>query len=132
MAPAFRIPRDVSLFLREHVRSITQLDLLLMLHAAPGRRFSAAEVSRELRVPERPVLGQLLDFSRAGVLVADDVDPPTWRFDPDGPHAAVVSSLAEIVSRRKRAVHDLILSEPNSDVQLFSDAFRLRRKDPNG
>ena len=129
MAPGERIPRDVSVFLREHLQSITQLDLLLLLHGAPGRRFTAVQVSRELRVPERFVTGQLVDFARSRVLTADDADPPTWRFDPAGPHARVVGELADAVRRRKRAVHDLILAEPSSDVQLFSDAFRLRRKD---
>ena len=129
MSPASRLPRDVSIFLREHLQSITQLDLLLLLHAARGRRFTAAEVSRELRIPERMAIGQMLDLTRSGVLVAHDSDPPCWRFDPAGPHAGVVASLADVVSKRKRAVHDLILSEPSSDVQLFSDAFRLRRKD---
>ena len=129
MAPSSRIPRDVSLFLREHIRSITQLDLLLLLHAAPGRRFTAGQASAELRVPERFVTGLLVDFARSQVLVVDDADLPTWHFDPAGPHARVVTALAELVSKRKRAVHDLILAEPSSDVQLFSDAFRLRRRD---
>lgn len=129
MAPGDRIPRDVSVFVREHLQSITQLDLLLLLHAAPGRRWTAAEVGRQLRVPERFVTGQLVDFSRTGVVEADDADPPGFRFDAGGPHAGVVEALADAVRRRKRAVHDLILSEPSSDVQLFSDAFRLRRKD---
>jgi hypothetical protein len=129
MAPGERIPRDVSAFVREHLQSITQLDLLLMLHAAPGRRFTAADASRELKVPERFVTGQFLDFERAGVVQSDDAEPPTWRLDTAGPHARVVADLADWARRRKRAVHDLILSEPSSDVQLFSDAFRLRRKD---
>src|SRR5687767_4484067 len=125
MSPASRLPRDVSVFLREHLQSITQLDLLLLLHTAPDRRFTATEVSRELRIPERMATGQLLDLARSGVLVAEDTEPPCWRFDPAGEHARVVSALAEVASKRRRAVHDLILSEPSSDVQLFSDAFRL-------
>lgn len=129
MVPGSRLPRDVSIFLREHLQSITQLDLLLLLHAAPGRRFTATEVSRELRVPERMATGQMLDLSRSGVLTAEDTEPPRWSFDPAGPHAGVVSALADVVSKRKRAVHDLILSEPSTDVHLFSDAFRLRRRD---
>ena len=129
MAPGSRIPRDVNLFLREHLRSITQLDLLLLLYAAPGRRFTAAQASAALRVPERFVTGLLVDFARSRVLTAEDADPPTWHFDPAGPYARVVAGLADVVGKRKRAVHDLILAEPSADVQLFSDAFRLRRKD---
>ena len=129
MAPGDRIPRDVSLFLREHLQSTIQLDLLLLLHDRPGQAFTAPEASRALRVPERFVTGQLLDFARSSVLAMDDQEPPSWRFEPSGPHAPVVGELAECVRKRKRAVQDLILSAPSSDVQLFSDAFRLRRDD---
>jgi hypothetical protein len=129
MAPGERIPREVSVFLREHLHSTTQLELLLLLHGRPGQPFTAADASRALRVPERFVTGQLLDFARSDVLAMDDQDPPTWRFETGGPHAHVVGALAECVRKRKRAVHDLILSAPSSDVQLFSDAFRLRRDD---
>jgi hypothetical protein len=33
------------------------------------------------------------------------------------------------VRSHRRTVHDLILRGPSSDVQVFSDAFRLRRDD---
>lgn len=127
--PGSRVPREVSVFLRDHVQSITQLDLLLLLHGAAGRPWTAAHVAAELRVPERFVTGQLVDLARAGVLTGGDDEPPTWRIDRSGPYTAVVDELADVVRRRKRAVQDLILSAPSSDVQLFSDAFRLRRKD---
>ena len=114
---------------RECLHSITQLDLLLLLHGSPDRAFTAADAARELRVPERLCAGVLTDFYAARVLTAAEGDAPAYRVDRSGPQARVVDELAACVQQRKRAVHDLILRGPSSDVQVFSDAFRLRRDD---
>ena len=129
MARGGKIPKDVRAFVTQHLHAISQLDLLLLLHGQPGRAFTAADVSGTLRIPERFAAGQLLDLTAAGVLAADAADPPAWRFDPEAPRARVVDELAECVRQRKRAVHDLILTGPSDDVQVFSDAFKLRRDD---
>jgi hypothetical protein len=123
------IPKEVRAFVAEHVHSITQLELLLQLHCDPARAWTAADASRELRAPERLLGGLLTDFYAAGVLTAAETDDPAYRFSTSGPHARVVDELATAVRQRKRAVHDLILRGPSSDVQVFSDAFRLRRDD---
>ena len=123
------IPPAVRALIAEHVHSITQLDLLLLLHRAGGRALTAAEVCRELRIPKRLAQGQLLDFTAAGLLATDGAGPDAFRFDGQGRHAAAVAELDRCAAERKRAVHDLVLASPSNDVQVFSDAFRLRRDD---
>jgi hypothetical protein len=123
------IPREARAFVTEHVHSITQLELLLLLHDHPDQPWTAADASRALRAPERLLAGQLADFYAAGVLTAGPSDAPEYRFSTTGRHARAVDELAACVRQRKRAVHDLILRGPSSDVQVFSDAFRLRRDD---
>jgi hypothetical protein len=123
------IPREVRSFVADHIHSITQLELLLLLHGDRDQAYTAADASRALRAPERLMGGQLADFYAAGVLTADESVPPAYRFAASGRHARSVDALAESVRQRKRAVHDLILRGPSSDVQVFSDAFRLRRDD---
>jgi hypothetical protein len=65
------IPPAVRALIAEHVHSITQLDLLLLVYGAGHRALTAAEVCRRLRIPERLATGQLLDFTAAGLLAAD-------------------------------------------------------------
>jgi hypothetical protein len=129
MARGGGIPREVRSFIRDHLHSITQLELLLLLHGDAGQSYTAADAGRALRAPERLMGAQLTDFYAAGVLSADEGEVPAYRFDPAGRHARVVGELATCVRQRKRSVHDLILMGPSSDVQTFSDAFRLRRDD---
>ena len=123
------IPGRVRSFVAANVESIGQLELLMLLHGKPEHAFTAAEASRELRAPERHVRGQLVELTQARILVHDDRGEETWHFDRGGRHARAVDELAACMRQRPRAVHDLILSGPSSDVQVFSDAFRLRRDD---
>jgi hypothetical protein len=129
MARRSAIPREVRSFIGEHLHSITQLELLLLLHDHAGKPYTAADASRALRAPERLMNAQLTDFYAAGVLSADEGEVRAYRFDRSARHARVVDELATCVRQRKRSVHDLILMGPSSDVQTFSDAFRLRRDD---
>jgi hypothetical protein len=126
---AARFSRELRSFVADHVHSITQLELLMLLHGDPDRGYTAADASRALRAPERLMGGQLGDFYAAGVLTADDSPDPAYRFNAGGRHARIVDELATAVRQRKRAVHDLVLMGPSTDVQVFSDAFRLRRDD---
>ena len=129
MASSSGIPAEVRSFVRAHLQSIAQLELLLRLHETPERAYTAGELSRDLRTSERAVFTQLTELFGAGVVTVDDTEVPRWRFHRSGPQAGAVDELATCVRQRKRAVHDLILRGPSTDVQVFSDAFRLRRDD---
>lgn len=116
-------------FVDQHLRSITQLDLLLALHAQGDAALTAGELSRTLRAPERLVSALLVDFYAAGVVGTDESETPRWHLERGGRHSPVVDELAECVRVRKRTVHDLILGGLDSDITAFSDAFRLRGDD---
>lgn len=122
-----RIPDNVQTLVRECLSSIAELDLLLLLHASPQRTFTPTELSRQLRVTERFATGRLVDLSASGLVVEEG--DGAYRYAFDGPRARDVDDLVAAVDRRKRAVHNLILSGPSDDVQLFSDAFLLRKKE---
>lgn len=123
------IPPEVRRFVTDHLQSIAQLELLMQLHDA-GQWFTAADLSRDLRTSERAVFGHLTDLFGAGIVSVEDADTPRWRLNPSSPHRPAVDELAVCVRQRRRAVHNLILATPNSDVQVFSEAFRLRKDKP--
>ena len=123
------IPREVRTLVTAHLHSISQLDVLLFLVEHAGTEHTAAGVAQALRAPERLVAGSLADFATAGLVALAGGEGPAYRFDPGAPRGADVETLAACVRHRRRAVHDLILGGPSTDVQTFSDAFRLRKDD---
>lgn len=71
MSPAARA------LIRRHVRSVGELDLLVLLHAERERSWSAEEICAELGCPPGWAATQLSAMERAG-LVQRDGD--RWRF----------------------------------------------------
>jgi hypothetical protein len=124
--PLRRLSAPARRFLAEEVHSVLQLELMLLLAAAPSRSWTANEAARELRAPEPWVAGQLTDLVVAGIARADGSDPAGHRFAGDGAWALVIADIADQFRRRRTTIIKLIFAPAASDIQSFSDAFRLR------
>jgi hypothetical protein len=108
------ISPDVRQFVVERIHSVSQLELLLVLHRDPTIEWTVPMASAEMRYPRDWVAQQLLDFHRGG-LVATEL---SYRYDPRGCLGRIVDELAETFSRRRTTITALI----------FADAFRVRGK----
>lgn len=107
-----------------------QLELLLLLHRDESRKWPAHDAARELRAPPAWVETQLVDFIALGLADACQADGvPAFRFRRTADRAAVVDEVAREYPRRRTTVIKTIFSAAPSDVQRFSDAFRLRGGD---
>lgn len=107
----------------EHIHSVEQLEVLLLLRAAPEKAWTAAEVARALVSQPDTAETRLTDLEQRRLIRLTDSG---WRYDP-GPREREVSELAEAYNTRRVAVVGLIFSKPSDSVTSFSDAFRLRR-----
>ena len=128
------IPNHVRAFVTEHVDSVLQLELLLLLRSDAGRRWSAAELAQELRIDAAWAAGQLDELCRHGLLHCEPADRPTYRFAPKSPDLdRTVADLAEAYAHRRVTVIGLIFSKPIEKLRTFADAFRIRKddKDPD-
>jgi hypothetical protein len=123
-----RISPGVQAFVAEHIHSVTQLELLLLLHRDPRVAWTAGRAAAEMRYPSAWARDQLDRFAASGLVAAGDEDEPSFRYRPDGNHAVVVDELAELYSRRRTSLTSLIFSPASDEVQLLSDAFRIRRR----
>lgn len=122
-------PPDVEQFVGEHLSSVEQVEVLLLLHRTAPKRWTALDTSRELRIDAVSAARRLADFQERGVLA---VEPGTqaleYWYASRGPAAdRVLVELDRAYRDRRTSLINLIFSAPVKDVRVFSDAFRLRK-----
>jgi hypothetical protein len=111
-------------FVREHVRSVWALELLLLLKGDPDRCWPAVDLVRELRASQTLVSDNLGRFQRSGIVVLDDKD--CHRYAPASP---VLDALCGALERayRERPVSIInMIAAPPDPLQGLADAFKFR------
>src|SRR5690242_16465975 len=92
---------EIVQFIHAYVPTVWALELLLLLRADPARRWSPAELLKELRASTSLVDENLAHFERHGLALNDGEG---WRFAPASSHlAALAASLATLY--RERPMH---------------------------
>jgi len=121
------LPATVRAFLDEHVFSASQLEVLLMLRAAPEAAVTLPELARRTALPPSS-LGPWLDaFVSRGLLSRTD---EAYRYAPSSRTvAAVLDEVADAWGRRKTTVTRYIYATAEDPLVRFADAFRFRRDD---
>lgn len=113
-------------FLRTSIRSAWELELLLLLRKEPLRTWSAAELVRQLRASGLVINDALAALQRADIVAVEETG--RFRYRPaNADLAAVVDELAEAYANVPTSIMDIIWSTPRSNIEIFADAFRLRK-----
>jgi hypothetical protein len=128
------LPEEVQRFLREHVESFEQLEIVLLLRGRADEAFDSNAISAELRLPE-VIVEEALDTlsQRALVRRAPGVAGPLYSYSPETPSlAALVSALAQLnVERRLDVMRSMTANSIErlraKALSTFADAFLLRR-----
>lgn len=127
------IPQDVRAFVTDHIDSVLQLELLLLLQKKRDRDFDAAEVVEELRIDATWASAQLEDFCARGILACVEGTPRRYRYAPKSPEMdAAITRLDQTYTDRRVSVISLIFSKPTDKLKSFSDAFRVRKEKSDG
>lgn len=125
---ADEISRDVDQFIRNHISSVEQLEVLLLLKEQTTQQWTAAQVAQKLYRQPGSVAGHLEAFRSAGLITRTDGREPTYRYAPNsGVDDVTVSALERAYRERKDTVIRLIFSRPPDTLRSFSDAFRFRK-----
>ena len=115
---------ELAAFVREHVRSVWALELLVILSRDPARLWRQAELVAELRGSAGLVADNLSHFQRAGIAL--EQEPDQWRFAPASPMlASLVRLLIQTYRERPVAVVNMI-ARPNDRIQGLADAFKWK------
>lgn len=126
------IDAAVKSFIHDKIESVEHLEILLLLHAQAERTWSAEEVVASLRNELESARIRLADLAQKRLLAVDlqgqtGTASPRYRYAPVGPLAAAVDKLAATYSMRRVTVIQLIFSKPLDRIQVFADAFKLRK-----
>jgi hypothetical protein len=122
------IPESVRRLIADHVKSVEQLEVLLLLRAHPDRDWSGEEVSRTLQSQPESAAARLADLAARGFCAPSAESEARYRYAPaTAALARAVDELADCYARRRHTVITLIFESPSDAIQSFADAFRLRK-----
>jgi len=114
---------DLQSFIRESVRSVWALELLLLLRRQPDRRWTSDDLVKELRASTSLVSENLAGFERAGLVACED---GACRFAPASPVLVqLCDELDQAYRERPVAVINVIASSKDK-LQTLADAFKLK------
>ena len=116
---------DFTSFLREHVRSVWAVELLLVLRRDPERCWAPAELVRELRASSNLVADNLQRFLTSG-LVAPEAD--CYRYAPASPVLEALCARLESAYRERPVAVINMIARPDP-LQSLADAFKFRGGD---
>jgi hypothetical protein len=127
------LSEDVKKFIADHINSLAQLEVLLLLHSRPEKAWTAEEVSQELRLSPASVAMHMADLEKRGLLAVSEAAAPFYRYQPQKPDfVPTVDSLAQLYPDYRFTVINLIFSKPLDKIKAFADAFKLREDKDNG
>ena len=131
------LPDDVVRFIGDHINSVEQLEVLLLLRATRPKAWDADAVAKELRIAPISAGERLEDLSVRGLAAASEEPAAGYRYSPrTGELDRAVGRLASVYAERRVSVITQIFSKPEDatptpgdNIRLFSDAFKFRKKD---
>jgi hypothetical protein len=128
------LSEDVKKFITEHINSLEQLEILLLLHRHRQQEWTAQDVSQELRLSPTSAAMRLADLERRGLLtVRESSDLFYYCYQPQkSDFEPTVDGLAELYPDYRFTIINLIFSKPLDKVQTFADAFKFREDKDNG
>jgi hypothetical protein len=121
------LPDDVRRFVSDHINSVEQLEVLLLLKAGAEREWTAGDVSQALYTTPAAAAMRLADLAQRGFISSNAVQEPLFRYRPAGEIDKSIERLAELYKERRVSVISLIYSKPHQQVQAFADAFKIRK-----
>jgi hypothetical protein len=130
--PQSALPVNVRQLLKEHIRSIEQLEILLLLQGGADRLWTPPEIYQVVQSNERSVSATLETLCRQGLLRKTEPPQTAYQFSPQTPEVKeAVRELAKLYAEKRVRIVQAIYSEGVSAADEFAKAFRLR-KDDNG
>lgn len=121
------LPVSVQQFLSKYIRSLEQLEVLLLLRNNPQRSWTASEVYEIVRSSRSSVEERLENFIQLRFLTKEAGPPPTFRYAPSDNLGAAVDETANAYQKWRVRVIEAIFTPAEDPAQRFADAFKVRK-----
>jgi hypothetical protein len=119
------IPDAVLSLIRSSITSVWALELLLFLKRHRASAWSVEQLVRELR-GSSPLIADLVISLHRGGLVEEAGG--AYRYAPASDEIrSLVDQLERLSSERPLAVRNAILAAPHDKIQVFADAFKIKK-----
>lgn len=119
-------PTHVRDLLARCIRSVSQLEVLLLLMRESGSEWTAERTSAELYIQPQPAADHLSKLHSSGLIEKTGDD--RYRYAPRSNDVdRAVRDLARIYGMMRLRVINEIMSNPDDSIQSFADAFKLRK-----
>jgi hypothetical protein len=125
------IPVEVRQFVEKYIRSLDQLEVLLLVSALPDREWTVDDVYNVVRSSPTVVAERLEFFANAGMLVRSGT-PPVYRYQPRTEQLGhAISSISAAYKLSRHRIVELIYAPSRTDDSLtsFTDAFRFKKRE---
>ena len=124
------LPFSVVAFVRDHLETLEQLELLTLLIKAPERWWDAAAAAETLGISAKNTSDALERLASRNLLAISITTDVRYQFQPGTTTLRDASeAFAEACRTNPIAVFRLVTDRQRRAMREFSDAFRLRRHD---
>ena len=108
-----RLPAEIERFLTDYIDSVEAVNVLILLFAHAGRRWTVEDVGHESRTNGWSAEMQLRSLSTHGLVRVLPGTPPMYQADPA--YTGIVSLLARTFLERRVSVISFIYSRPDGE-----------------
>lgn len=134
--PAETLPAIVRTLIAQHLDSVLEVEILLLLYHSREQPWTADDLVRVLRINPDWAANQLAKLCEQGLLRCDAATPeaPAMRYSYQAKSAeldAAVAALDEAYTSRRVSVIEAVFAKPMDKIRSFADAFRIRRDKPD-
>jgi hypothetical protein len=120
------LSEELERFIRDTIKSLWALELLLLVARERDRPWTPADLNRELRGHIRLVADILAQFERSGLVKLEG--DGQYRFAPATAElASAVDELRAAYADRPLTVVKTVIAAPDEKIRTFADAFKIRK-----
>jgi hypothetical protein len=117
------ISERVKSLIAQHIESVEQLEVLLLLRQHHQRDWTGEQVNDLIKSSVGSVQQRLADLEGRGLV---RLQGEAFRYDPSNVHDGAVEELASIYTERRFTVIELIFAKPTDKLRVFARAFSIR------